>query len=76
MQKLASDIDKATEALKAWGSSENNDLGVSPYSLLMSFFFDGFLAIGCSYCFNIPSSSLFFGSIAIYLNRPYHATPA
>ena len=76
LQKLSVDYAKSAEALRTWGLSEDNDLGVSPLHILLDeLLFTVFLAIGHSYCFNIPSKPFFFGSVAMCNTWPNHATP-
>jgi hypothetical protein len=69
------DYAKAAEALRSWGLSEDNDLGVSPLYTVDELVFSDFLAIGHSNCLNIPFQPFFFVSVAICNTRPYHATP-
>ena len=76
LEKLSADYAKASEALKAWGLIEGDDIGVSfSYLLLMTYFLNCFLVIGHSYCFNITSKPFFFSSVKICITRPINATP-
>ena len=75
LQKLSADYAKASEALRAWGLSEGDDLGVSSLLVVDDFLYSGFLAIGHSYCFNITSKPFFLGSVAICNSRRFNATP-
>lgn len=75
LEKLSADFSKASEALRAWGLVEGDDLGVSYLPAVDELLSNVFLEIGHSYCFNITSKSFFFSTIAICDTRQFNATP-
>jgi hypothetical protein len=75
LEKLSADYTKASEALRAWGLVEGDDLGVSSLPAVDELLFNNFLAIGHTYCFINAFKPIFFGSVAVCITQQFNATP-